>query len=353
MAPILNSTLINMTTLGAEVPLGSINKELKALIDNDTSRTNACMMNFAVFTENANHLEANSAQIAELTRNHSCRALSVALDRHADERSITSWVTAHCNMSNGKKSVCCEQLSFLLKGYVSGRLRNTVFANLNSDLPLIFWWQGELTDVFEPRLYTLIDRFIFDSEEWSDPKTNYAKLRAAADDVQRRFVIQDLAWTRSYFMRLAFAAIFDEATAESEFSQLNSVSIQVGEGYRTTGLLLLAWLARQAGWTLTDKTESHYAFTSSEGVEISAHLSEEGDIPLAELGVASESASFLVQQQAGDDYLTQVISCPHGTHQLTSSAGSTIPVDLVADQLSRGGKNALLLKTLPLFLELV
>ena len=141
-----------MSTLGIEVPLEKMAKELKALWADDAARTNACMMNLAVFTEDAAQLEENFQRISTLTADHSCRAISVALDRDAEESSITSWLTAHCNMSNGKKTVCCEQLTFLLKGYIPGRMRNTVFANLNSDLPLVFWWQGALTEVFEPRL---------------------------------------------------------------------------------------------------------------------------------------------------------------------------------------------------------
>ena len=342
-----------MSILGVEVPLGKIAKELKTLWADDTSRTNASLMNFAVFTEDVDQLEQNYHRISKLTENHSCRALSIALDRNASEESITSWVSAHCNMSNGKKTVCCEHLSFLLKGYVTGRMRNTVFSNLNSDLPLVFWWQGELTDVFEPRLYTLIDRFIFDSNEWASPKEGYATLLNALEDSQKRLVIQDLAWTVSYNVRLAFAAMFDEAIAQSEFSNIKEASIQVGEGYLSSGLLLVAWLANQAGWKFICKVSTGYHFENAAGEPIHIALNVKGTHPISELGVASENGSFLVKQNPNENYLHQVTQTDCGTSELTTSAGTFDDVSLVADQLSRGGKNALLRKTLPLYLELL
>ena len=340
-----------MLSLGKEVALKDINKELKSLFAGDTARTNACMMNFAIFTEDPSQLEENGKRISLITENQSCRALSIALDKDAETKSITSWVSAHCNMTNGKKTVCCEQLSFLLKGFVSGRLRNTVFANLNSDLPLVFWWQGELTVGFEPRLYTIIDRFIFDSEEWANPKECYHRLLDASNDVKRRFITQDLAWTRSYYVRLAFASIFDEPCAQKEYPNIDTLTVRVGNGYKNTGSLLLAWIARQAGWTLIEKNKDSFVFQNQEGNQINASLTLEGSIPIAEVSVKSAQASFTILHE--ENYLRQIITNESGTHQMLASSGKLDQVSLVLDQLSRGGKNSLLQKTIPLFLELL
>ena len=75
-------------------------------------------------------------------------------------------------------------------------MRNTVFAHLDSDLPLVFWWQGELSDVFEERLYSRIDRFIFDSRHWSRPETQFLRLNAAIGDGDGSFIPHDLSYTR-------------------------------------------------------------------------------------------------------------------------------------------------------------
>ena len=74
------------------------------------------------------------------------------IDRDEPLPGLRAWITAHCHLAHGRKSVCCEQIAFYLTGKVTGRFRNTVFAHLNSDLPLVFWWQGELSEILTERL---------------------------------------------------------------------------------------------------------------------------------------------------------------------------------------------------------
>ncbi len=344
-----------MSILGKEVPLKDVRKELKALFPDDDTRTHASLMNLAVFTEDATKLEEMYQQVAELTHNHSCRALSIALDRDAADPKITSWVSAHCNMTNGKKTVCCEHLSFLLEGYVTGRLRNTIFSLINSDLPLVFWWQGELSNVLEPRLYTLIDRFIFDSTEWADPLASYQLVLEARKEVQRRFVIQDLAWTRSYAYRLAFAAMFDNHLVSEELPNICEAFVQVQKGKETSGLLLLSWLATQAGWTLIRgaATSGVYEFKNQAGDAIHTRINIGGETEISQLGVISPSASFLLSTDSATGNIEQTLITSHGTQRQLTGAATQGKIALVEDQLSRGGKNALLRKVIPLFLELL
>jgi len=159
----------NTAILGVEVPIAEIEKELRQLWEVDSARTNASLMNLAVYSEKEGALGANSDIVRELTREHACRALLVGLDRSMEERSIRAWITAHCHLAHGQKSVCCEQIAFHLTGVSRGRFRNTVFAHLQSDLPLVFWWQGDLSPVFSEGLYRRIDRLIIDSSEWTKP----------------------------------------------------------------------------------------------------------------------------------------------------------------------------------------
>ena len=57
-----------MTELGLEVPVGAIEKELKTLWEADEARTNASLMNLAIYSEDAAALGRNSELIGELTR---------------------------------------------------------------------------------------------------------------------------------------------------------------------------------------------------------------------------------------------------------------------------------------------
>ena len=40
---------------------------------------------------------------------------------------------------------------------------NIVFAHLDSDLPLYLWWQGDLTQNFDERFYSVMDLLFVDS----------------------------------------------------------------------------------------------------------------------------------------------------------------------------------------------
>ena len=147
--------------LGQEVAVENIHKALRQLWAQDEARTNACLINLCVYSEKQGSLHKNSAIVRELTREHACRALLVEMNREVKDASIRAWITAHCHLSGGKKSVCCEQISFCLTGVSRGRLRNTVLPLPTSDLPPIFWPQGDFSLFVEERSYPRIHLFCF------------------------------------------------------------------------------------------------------------------------------------------------------------------------------------------------
>ena len=87
------ATLEMHPELGREVPVGSIDKELRKLWEEDEARTNASLMNLAVYSEAPGALEKNSAVVRELTAEHACRALLIGIDRNATEASIRAWIS--------------------------------------------------------------------------------------------------------------------------------------------------------------------------------------------------------------------------------------------------------------------
>lgn len=344
--------------LGLKVAIGSIEKELKRLWEVDEARTNASLINFAVYSEDASSLVTNSESIREITREHACRAILIGIDRSLDEVSIHSWITAHCHLLHGNKSVCCEQLAFYLTGKVSGRLRNTVFAHLNSDLPLVFWWQGELSERFNERLYSLIDRLIVDSSKWVDVKSQLQTVMAAMEVCP--MIVQDLAWTRSYQMRLSVAALFDDPIAIQALPSIQKVRIVISPENRMTGLQMLAWLAVQAGWKPAEELfggqengESFY-YQHANGGEILALLEvrdESAPLGLVEL-VAPDVVIRVSREKEAGLLFQQLLAEGHHVEQ-HAPADSQEDVALVRDQLSRSGKNGLFRKVMPEWLRLL
>ena len=349
--------------LGVPVEVGGIEAGLKELWDQDEARTNASLMNLAVFSEDPASLELNSARIERLTRDHACRAIVIGRDRDASPSAIKAWITAHCHLRNGQKSVCCEQVSFLLQGEAVGRMRNAIFAHLASDLPLVFWWQGELSALFEPALYRRIDRFVFDSSDWADPTEGYAHIEQAVQD-QEWIIMQDLAWTRSFHYRHAVAGLFDDLVAQRALPDVNSVRVVAQRKHRTSALLLVAWIARQARWALApdlgrapERAPGEgecFTFESTEGTHIAVQVEwEDEGCPLSLLEMEAPGCLVTVEHRRDESFLRHRLQCPKHELESRGPADGATQVDLLADQLSRGGKNRLFSKVRPLFLELL
>jgi len=349
--------------LGRKVPVGEIDRELRRLWAEDDARTNASLINLAIYTERRGALAENSQAIRELTREHACRAILIGIHRDAPEPSIEAWITAHCHLLNGQKAVCCEQLAFALKGRATGRLRNTVFAHLNSDLPLTFWWQGELSPIFTERLYSLVDRFILDSSEWADPVASFARINEAAGQSDE-LVIQDLSWTRSYQFRVSVAALFDDPVASAGLRSISKVEIVHHPKHRMAALQLLAWLSVQARWrpgmelSLADARRNDdvegYSFESRDGVSLLATLrADESAAPLGTLRLEGEGLCLEVHREAGADRLSRRLDAPGHRVETPGPVNADDSLGLVGEQLSRGGKNSLYRKILPRFLTML
>jgi len=334
--------------LGVEVPVSQIDKELRKLWEQDDAQTNASLMNLAVYSEKEGSLTENSKIIQKLTSEHACRAILVEINNRTTDASLRSWITAHCHLSGGKKSVCCEQIAFHLTGRVTGRFRNTVFSHLNSDLPLVFWWQGELSDVFTERLVAVMDRLIIDTSSWKDPAAAFSiidETTQANDDL----VLQDLAWTRSWQFRVGIAGLFDDPVAQGALPQMDALEIVHHPAHRNTALQVLAWLAVQAGWETVSSSEGGYTFKSKAGVVSAKLIADEKSAPLGKVELRSPDVTVCVSQDAGASHVSrQIKAAGYCAHSL-SPADPESDAELVGLQLSRGGKNSLYQKILPTF----
>jgi glucose-6-phosphate dehydrogenase assembly protein OpcA len=338
--------------LGIEVSVGAIERELRKLWEQDDASTNASLMNLVVYSEKPGALIENSAIIRELTREHACRAILVGIDTLEPEPSLRAWITAHCHLSDGRKSVCCEQIAFHLTGRVTGRFRNTVFSHLNSDLPLIFWWQGELSEILTERLVSVIDRLIIDSSSWADPAASFNKIEAASQ-ANPDLIVQDHAWTRSWQFRVGIASLFDDPIAQEALSQLHTVEIIYHPAHRNTALQVLAWLAVQAGWKSIGSGNT-FSFENDQGQAISVLLQEDKNgPPLSSVIFREDKTTVQVSQAIGSSHVERKLETAGSRASSLSPIDPTSAAELVGLQLSRGGINSLYQKMLPFFRRLL
>jgi glucose-6-phosphate dehydrogenase assembly protein OpcA len=334
--------------LGTEVAVSEIDKELRKLWEKDEARTNASLMNLVVYSEATDGLLRNSAIIRDLTREHACRAILVEIDRSVPEPGLRAWITAHCHLAQGTKSVCCEQIAFHLSGRVTGRFRNTVFAHLNSDLPLVFWWQGELSDVFTERLVSVMNRLIIDSSGWRDPAAGFRKIDEATQ-MNRELVLQDLAWTRSWQFRVGLAGLFDDPIAQAALPGLRGGRIVHHPQHRNSALQLAAWLSLQARWQPVGRDGESFQFESKSGLKTIRLEADEASAPLGRLELEAENLAVRVCREAGAAHVLREIETADYLANSLSPADPDDAAQLVALQLSRGGKNSLFQKILPRF----
>src|SRR5690606_24307278 len=122
---------------------------------------------------------------------------------------VQAWINAHCHLPRaGAKQVCCEQITFVIENGSQGLVANTLYANLDSDLPLYLWWQGDFVPPFDETLLTRVDRLIFDSAIWQDARESWERFVTLLDRYGNKIVPCDLDWTRSLHLRQAVAQMF-------------------------------------------------------------------------------------------------------------------------------------------------
>jgi glucose-6-phosphate dehydrogenase assembly protein OpcA len=334
------------SSLGSPVAIGQINRELKKIWDTgEGTLTRASLINLAVYCRSTEALLENTELISEFTRTHACRALVIAVVRNAPAPHASAWVNAHCHLSGNSKHICCEQISFLLEGEIKGRFTNIVFSNLDSDLPLYFWWQGDISENLNPHLWAWIDRLIVDSIAWRDPKAQFARLRASLAEAKSQLALRDLNWTRSLQLRQAISQIFDHPENLPHLLRLRRVSMMHAPQNRSTALLFVGWLAGQLKWKL--KSESPIVFTDPEGGEIVIELQPSNSPGLSRITLASDDATFALRHEPKSDFFQASLKLPggHNYHALYPACADSI-LDLLDEEMGRANTSDLYLRSL-------
>lgn len=316
--------------LGLETPIAQIDRALKQLWESDEAKTRASLINFAIYTEDSSLLVADNDLLDHVAAEHACRALLILALPDAQPPRARAWIQALCRPYQGKQTVCSEQLSFVLEGGDAAQVQNIVFAQLDSDLPLVVWWQADLTQHFEERFYSRIDTLIIDSSRWSDPARQFDALRAAMSAETADFDVRDLAWTRSHFMRTALASCFQDAAALQNLAKLQTLHITHLKGQRSSALLLAAWINQRLHASL------QLDFIEKDSGPALQRLVLEGD------GVRGE-----VRRDCDSTFFHVCATCGQHTHEELLPADVDSDAELVSEQLSRFHGSTLYSSMLP------
>ena len=220
--------------------------------------TRACLLNFVVFCGTDAELNHATETVSALTSRHPCRAIVLLAQPNEPRAELSASISAHCQLAgDGRKQVCCEQISIRASGESTGQLASAALPLLESDLPTVIWWQGNFMarpDSFR-HLIAGADRLIYDTATWEAPELFLSALaRVAIEQPRCRFA--DLSWTRLEFWRKLTAECFDDPQCRAMLERLRSVEIAYGSrpGGRLRALLYGGWLAAQLHWTPQDAT---------------------------------------------------------------------------------------------------
>jgi glucose-6-phosphate dehydrogenase assembly protein OpcA len=338
-------------SVGAPVEIGKIEQELKKLWqEGEGAMTRASLMNLAAYSEQPGSLNDNTQLVAKITQDHACRAIVVEADCNAQEERVSAWINAHCHVGHaGKKQVCSEQISFLLKGGCITQLPSIILSNLDSDLPFYLWWQGELHDPMDAQLWEWVDRFIYDSQTWKNFTAQMALVETAQREAKQRLVLCDLNWTRLDNHRFALAQFFDHPASHHRLAKISKVRIDFAPAFRSTALLFVGWLAAQLDWKISAaaKSSRELRFTETSGQPIDIELREEDGQAVHGVTLTSGDVEFgVTYAKCGD--LLEVSRVQKGEKRIPQlmPAGNNDPVGLISEELMRGGPHHVYLNAL-------
>ncbi|MEN3941739.1 glucose-6-phosphate dehydrogenase assembly protein OpcA [Prosthecobacter sp. SYSU 5D2] len=335
-----------LSSLGTEVELPKIDRALKELWSSDEAKTRASLINFAIYSEDPDTIVANNDKLTRITDDNACRALLITCLPDVKPQRARAWINALCRPYQGKQVVCSEQISFVLEGGDAAQVQNIVFAHLDSDLPLIVWWQGDLTKNFEERFYSRIGTLIIDSGRWTDPVAEFAGLieaKAAAG-----FDVRDLSWTRSHFLRTALANSFQDFKAREHLPRVEKVEITHAPGQRCAALLLGAWIAQRLGATL-DESQKGLVFIKADGSTLTLHLEAKNEgCALQSLRLTAPCLDVSITREGTSSFVHTHASCEGHSHEEMLPADVVGDADLISEQLSRAGGSTHYSHVLPL-----
>lgn len=340
---------IDSAPLGMPVEPAQINRELKKLWERDSGvSTRASLINFAVYCEGVNAMRANTELIMALTRQHACRALLIGFEPASDTDQVRAWINAHCHLSRaGAKQICCEQISFLFEGATRDRIANMLFSNLDSDLPLYFWWQGNFSEPVDEQLWGWVDRLIYDSQCWREPEPQFGSLMESLERTSCRLTLCDLNWTRSLHMRQAIAQMFDHPENLAILDTLTQVTIEHAPDYRFTALLLIGWLAAQLDFRLTKTSDDTFDYSRADGAAVRFVLRAHSGRSISRCELSSGNESVDVQRDvAGDFFRVKVQLEGDRVYHHLLPAGDNATESLLLEEIATGGRHRVYLKAL-------
>ena len=245
-----------------------IEKDLAELWKTDPGEKTKIIGLQRVYTTNlvayaSDHEEGYRADLImnDLAEKHPGRYILIRPAADKSEAPLRYYVLGHCFFGGGReKKVCCDLIKLVAQNEVIENLYGFTFSLLMPDLPVEFWWPGDLPyqNVYFDKMAQQSNRVWVDSSKFKDPIQSLSRLAAFWNSRYPHTLLGDLNWIRVQRWRALIAEMFDGEWAKY-LKDVKKVSIAYGKGTQPTRSFFLAcWLAAQMGWKYKGKRISEF-----------------------------------------------------------------------------------------------
>lgn len=187
----------------------------------------------------------------DLAEKHPGRYILARPAADLTEPPLRYYVSGHCFFGSGReKKICCDLIKLVAQKEVIENLYGFTFSLLLPDLPLEFWWPGDLpyNNAFFDHVAEEANRVWVDSSKFTRPIQSLARLSTFWENRYPHTLLCDLNWIRIQRWRSLIAELFDGEWSRF-LKEIRQITIEYGEGTQPTRSFFLAcWLACQLGW---------------------------------------------------------------------------------------------------------
>ena len=303
--------------------------------------TRAALWNVVAHTANAPHHGHASETLSKAAAAVPQRTIIVRADPSATS-DMSSWISANCHLGGEGKRVCSEEIAIIAGGDRIHRVPPLVNALLIPDMPVAFWWVGDLPHENAGYVHTLLDpadRFIVDSVHFDNPADLGIVLQVAESTATAP---ADLNWIRLEEWRAATASVFDPPEMRDKLRSLRRVHIVASVenesyfGETIESLFFAAWLMSQ----------------SQSGVECSFDLRRGDRRGLLRVELELEESKATIERDATRCVLSTNIDGRISVPDAVTRSKARDVDQLIVSVLKQPGKDRLLPKILPVAIDL-
>jgi glucose-6-phosphate dehydrogenase-like protein OpcA len=308
--------------------------------DDEHTVTRAALWNVIAHTTGGDHHEHASETLSKAAAAVPQRTIIVRADpAGADE--MSSWISANCHLGGEGKRVCSEEISIVAGGRRVDHVPPLVSALLIPDMPVAFWWVGDLPHENAEYVHTLLDpadRLIVDSVHFDNP-ADLALVRSVAGRTST--APADLNWIRLEEWRTATASVFDPPEMRDKLRSLKrahiiaSVENESYFGEKIESLLFAAWLMAQ----------------SDSGLECTFDLRPGERRGLLRVELELEESKATIERDATRCVLSTNIDGRNVPDAVTRSQARNLD-ELIVRVLKQPGRDRMLPKILPMAIEM-